>query len=43
MLWTASENDVLSTSNLTPVMTNIVFDKSTDHTKPLSIFLLPQY
>ena len=24
-------------------MTNIVFDMSTDNTKPLSIFLLPQY
>ena len=25
------------------VMTNIVFDNSTDHAKPLSIFFLPQY
>ena len=28
---------------LTPVMTHVVFDKSTDHTKPLSICFLPQY
>ena len=28
---------------LTFVMTNIVFDNSADHAKPLSIFFLPQY
>ena len=28
---------------LTFVMTSIVFDNSTDHAKPLSIFFLPQY